>query len=133
MAEEKKPEPLREQLRHLAGEVEHLRKDLGIDLEEIRAHIAALSERVEERLRPEEVAEIGRLVSDMSIFLRGLMLPWRREITEAQAERELWEGRIARGEAELINRIEGRYATYESYHHLASCQTWVKSIPRAYV
>ena len=133
MAEEKKPEPLREQLRRLAGEVEHLRRDVGLSLEEVRAHIATLSERVEERLRPEEVAEMGRLVSDIRMFMTGLMLPWEREIREASAEAELWRRRIERGEAELVNRIEGKYAIYESYHHIPTCETWVKSTPIPYV
>jgi hypothetical protein len=132
MAEEKK-EPPREQLRRLAGEVEHLRRDIGVDLEEIRAHIATLSARVEERLRPEEVAEIGRLVTDIQMFLSGLMLPWRKEIAEARKERELWEGRIARGEAELVNQIQGKYAIYRSWHNLSTCETWVETHPLPYV
>jgi len=132
MAEEKKPEPLREQLRKLAGEIEHLRKDLGIDLEEVRAHIATLTTRVEERIRPAEVEEIRRMVEEIRTFHEGLLLPWRREISEELETRALWAERIARGETELTNRIEGKYAIYESYHHLPTCETWVKSTPIPY-
>jgi DNA-binding transcriptional MerR regulator len=123
----------REKLKRLAEEIEGLRRDIGLDLEEIRAHIATLAGRVEERLRPEEVAEIGRLVSDIRMFMTGLMLPWEREIREVRAETELWRERVEKGEAELVNRIEGKYAVYESYHHLPTCQTWVKSTPIPYV
>lgn len=127
--EKKRPEPLREQLRRLAGEVEHLRHDLGIDLEEIRSHIATLATRVEERIRPGEVAEIGQLVADMQMFLSGLMLPWRGEIEAAREEKELWRRRIQRGETELANEIVGKYAIYRSYHHLPSCETHVETSP----
>jgi len=130
MAEEK--EPLREQLRHLAGEVEHLRHEMGIDLEEVRAHIATLTKTVEERIRPEEVEEIRRMVSELRTFHEALLLPWRRQISKELEERALWTDRIARGECELLNRIEGKYATYESYHHLPTCQHWVRTISRPY-
>jgi len=132
MAEEEKDEELRAELRRLGGEIEHLRHQFGLDLEEVRAHIATLTARVEERLRPEEVAEIARLVSDMQMFLSGLMLPWRREIIETREERELWRGRIERGEAELVNEIIGKYAMYRSYHHLPSCEIWVETTPLPY-
>lgn len=125
-------EELKAQLRHLGGEIEHLRHEFGVDLEEIRAHIATLTARVEERIRPEEVAEVGRMVADMQMFLSGLMLPWRRELEEAREEKELWKRRIERGEAELVNEITGRYALYKSWHHLPSCETWVETIPLAY-
>jgi len=80
-------EELKKRLSHLAGEIEHLRHDFGIDLEEIRAHIATLSTKMEgirpEELRP-EVEEIGKLVTDMRLFLSGLMLPFERRTTEAR-------------------------------------------------
>lgn len=122
-------EELRAELRRLGGEIEHLRHEFGIDLEEIRAHIGTLTERVEERLRPEEVAEIGRMVADMQLFLRGLMLPWREEIKKTREERELWRRRIEKGEAELVDEIIGKYAVYRSYHHLPSCETYVETSP----
>lgn len=125
-------EELRAELRRLAGEIEHLRHEFGIDLEEIRAHIGTLTERVEERLRPEEVAEIGRMVADMQLFLRGLMLPWREEIKKTREERELWRRRIEKGEAELVDEIIGKYAVYRSYHHLPSCETYVETSPLSY-
>lgn len=123
----------KERLRHLAGEVERLRHEMGIDLEEIRAHIASLTERIEARISPEEVAEIGRMVADMQMFLSGLMLPWTRKITEAREEKELWKERIRRGECELVNEITGKYALYKSWHHLPSCESYVESIPLPYV
>lgn len=134
MAEEPRPEDekLRKELRRLAGEIEHLRHEFGVDLEEIRAHIATLTARVEERITPEEVAEVGRLVADMETFLRGLMLPWERQIRVARAEKALWRRRIERGEAELVNEIYGKYAVYRSYHHLPTCETYVESSPLPY-
>lgn len=125
-------EELKAELRRLGGEIEHLRHEFGVDLEEIRAHIATLTERVEERLRPEEVAEIGRLVADMQLFLRGLMLPWRKEIEKARGERELWRRRIERGEAELVDEVIGKYAVYKSYHHIPTSETWVETMPLPY-
>jgi len=122
-------EELKRRLGHLAGEVEHLRHDFGIDLEEIRSHIAALTAKLEERISPEEVAEVGRMVTDMRLFLSGLMLPWRKEITGAREERDLWKRRIERGECELVNEIQGKYALYKSWHHLPSCDTWVETLP----
>ena len=125
-------EELRERLTHLAGQVEALRHEMGIDLEEIRAHIVKLTERVEKRVSPEEVAEVGRMVADIQMFLSGLMLPWTKKITEARTEKELWRERIRRGETELVNEIMGKYAMYRSYHHLPSCQTYVETTPLPY-
>lgn len=119
----------RETLRHLAGEVEHLRHEMGLDLEEIRAHIANLTARVKERIKPEEVAEVGRMVADMEMFLSGLMLPWRKELAEAREESELWKGRIERGEAILVDEVIGRYAAYRSYYMPATGETWVQTTP----
>lgn len=129
---EERREELRGRLQRLAGEVEHLRHEFGIDLQEIRVHIVKLTEAVEKRVRPEEVAEVGRMVADMQMFLSGLMLPWQKKITEERSVRELWRDRIKMGEAELVNEILGKYALYRSYHHLPSCQTWVETTPLPY-
>lgn len=130
--EEERQRELRRQLARLGGEVEHLRHEFGIDLEEIRSHIAALTERVEERVRPEEVRELGRMLSEIRSFHEGLLLPWRREISRELEEKRLWADRIARGDAELVSRIEGKYGIYESYHHLPTSERWVKTTPRPY-
>ena len=122
-------EELKRRIRHLAGEVEHLRHEFGIDFEELRAHIAAFTIKLEERISPEEVAEVGRMVTDMRLFLSGLMLPWQKEITGAREEKDLWKRRIERGECELVNEIQGKYAFYKSWHHLPSCETWVETLP----
>ena len=134
MAEEKKPEneDLKARLRHLAGEIEHLRHEFGIDLEEIRAHISTLTERVEERIRPEEVEEVRRMVDEMRALLEGLLLPFRRGISKELEERALWLDRISRGECELVTKIEGKYAVYETWRHRPTGETWVRTTARAY-
>ncbi len=130
--EEERQRVLRDQLKRLAGEVEHLRHEFGLDLEEIRSHIATLTERVEERIRPEEVRELGRMLGEIRAFHEGLLLPWRREISKELEEGRLWTDRIARGECELVSRIEGDYAIYESYLHLPTGESWVKTISKPY-
>jgi len=132
MVDDPENEALKAHLRHLAGEIEHLRHEFGIDLEEIRAHIGTLTERVEERIRPEEVEEIKRMVSEMRAFHEGLLLPWRRQISKELEERALWADRIARGECELVTRIQGKYAVYETWRHRPTGETWVRTTARAY-
>lgn len=127
-AELEEAETPRARLSRLAGEIERLRHTLGIDLEEIRAHIAALMARVEEKVLPEDVEQVRRMVGELRTFHEGLLLPWRRGISKELEERALWASRIAKGEAVLEARIEGAYAVYESYHHLPTSQRWVKTI-----
>jgi len=79
------------------------------------------------------VGEIREMVQQMRAFHEGLLLPWRTQVAEEMEARRLWADRIKRGEAELVHRIEGKYAIYESYHHIPSCETWVRSTPKPYI
>jgi len=123
-------EELREQLKRLAGEIVRLEAEIGGSIDKLRGAVGVLATEVRERVRPEEVAKVHQMVSEMRAFHEGLLLPWRRQIADELETRRLWAGRIERGEAELVTRIEGKYSIYEDWHHLPTSEHWVKSTPR---
>lgn len=129
MAEE---EELREELRRLADELGRMKEEIGGEVGRLAGAIGVLATEVRARVRPEEVEEIRRMVSEVRTFHEGLLLPWRREIAEEMETRRLWADRIALGECELEHRIEGKYAIYESYHHIPTSERWVWATPRPY-
>jgi hypothetical protein len=120
----------REDLKKIAAEIEKMKWTLGGDIDKLRGALGALAAEMREKVLPEDVARVKAMVGTLQMFHEGLLLPWTKEITEEITTRALWQGRIERGETELVHRVVGAYAIYESYHHLPTCQTWVKTIPR---
>lgn len=110
-------------------EVEKLKAEMTGSVEKLQGFVGVLATEVKV-VAPERVDEIRHMVAEMGEVIQGLLMPFNRQINKEMADRILWHHRIARGEAVMEHRIEGKYAVYESYHHLPTCERWVRTRAR---
>jgi len=116
----------------LRGEMERLSTELKGEAARLAGYIGMLAAEVRATTTPEEIAALKAMVEEVREWHEGLIMPWKEKITRELATKKLWLDRIARGECELVSHVMGKYADYESYHHLPTCETWVRTIPRPY-
>jgi len=110
-------------------EVEKLKSEMTGSVEKLQGVVGALSTEIKV-VAPQQIDDMRHLVAEIGEVVQGLLMPFHYRVKKEITERTLWYHRIARGEAVVERRIEGKYAVYETYHHLPTCERWVRTSAR---